>query len=88
MRSIAKQSLYFSAYPLKALEQAAAKSVENVQSPYLRSLLSGKTKTLTRLRISPMANPYPVGTGKNLTLRPTLPNTKEPEGKEWFNHYE
>ncbi|HTD93183.1 MAG TPA: hypothetical protein VK644_05205 [Chitinophagaceae bacterium] len=86
MRSIAKQSLYFSAYPLKALEQAAAKSVETVQSPYLRSLLSGKT--MTRLRISPMANPYPVGTGKSLTLRPTLSNTKEPEGKEWFNHYE
>ncbi len=87
MKSAAKSSpLYYSAYPLKVLEQAAA-SAEGRQYPHLKAVLSAKTKTLTRMRVSPMVDPY----RKKLditTLRPAPSKTMEPEGREWFNHYE
>lgn len=90
MRSVAKQSPYFSAYPLKVLEEAATKAGDQHQSPYLKAVSSGATQTPTRIRISPMVNPYPdrYKSVKSLPLRPTSSKGKEPEGREWFNHYE
>jgi hypothetical protein len=59
MKGIAKPTIYFSAYPLKAVEQATSSRKESAPtSPYLRSLLSGKSKNTDRSRIFPMINPY------------------------------
>jgi hypothetical protein len=52
MKRNAQSTLYFSAYPLKALQdEASAKSAET-QSPYLKAILSGKTRSLSRVRVS------------------------------------
>ena len=52
-------SIYFSAYPLKAVEKAAESASEIVPpSPFLRAVLSGKTKAIARIRVFPMINPY------------------------------
>lgn len=56
MKGIAKPSLYFSAYPLKAVEQASDKSSSS--SPFLRSVLNGNTNKANRARVFPMINPY------------------------------
>jgi hypothetical protein len=61
MKGIAKPSIYFSAYPLKAAEpETPVSPSESSQStsPYLRSLLAGKTKEVSRVRVFPMINPY------------------------------
>ena len=80
-----KPALYFSAYPLKAIKESSSSE----QSPFLKAILSGKTRTLSRVRVSPMLNPY------KKTLKPSAPikpvNEKkdvEPGGNEWFNNYE
>ncbi|HYM92890.1 MAG TPA: hypothetical protein VET23_02040, partial [Chitinophagaceae bacterium] len=49
-------ALYFSAYPLKAL--ALQSTSDEQRSPFLKALLSGKTRTLSRVRVAPMLNPY------------------------------
>ena len=84
MKSAARSSsLFYSAYPLKVLEKAAAES----NHPHLKALLSAKTKPAMRMRVSPMVDPY--RTKPNLdTLRPAPTRNIEPEGREWFNHYE
>jgi hypothetical protein len=85
MKSNANSSLYFSAYPLKAIKTAS--DAESSQSPYLRSVLSaGKSRTASRVRVFPMANPYkkPV----------VVPNAVKPikdigiGGDGWFHNYE
>ncbi len=76
---------YFSAYPLKAIIPSTGSSNNQKQSPYLRSVLSGK-KSNSRIRVLPMVNPY--------ALKSTLPQQVKPakhvdgSGDEWFNHYE
>jgi hypothetical protein len=87
MKSIVKPSFYFSAYPLKAV--TAATSPDNKpESPYLKALLSGKTKTGNRARVFPMINPY------NKQMKPVpiemdkLPKDIELTEKNWFNNYE
>lgn len=87
MKSNATPSLYFSAYPLKALDQAAAKPV-NGQSPYLKAILSGKTRTLSRVRVLPMVNPYKPGTRPYVPKAGKLPSDIELSQNEWFNNYE
>jgi hypothetical protein len=58
MKSNAKSSLYFSAYPLKAIKEPTPAS--GTESPYLRSVLSGSSNIKTsRVRVFPMVNPYP-----------------------------
>jgi len=87
MKSNARHSLYFSAYPLKALNQeVSAPSVQN-QSPYLKAILSSKTRTLSRVRVFPMINPYRP-TFKPVGKESKLPNDVELTEKEWFNNYE
>ena len=79
-----KPALYFSAYPLKAIKESSTSE----QSPFLKAILSGKTRTLSRVRVSPMLNPY------KGTLKPAAPKKNEekkniePGGNEWFNNYE
>jgi hypothetical protein len=86
MKSIAKPSFYFSAYPLKVIKNVSPEKEPG--SPYLRALLSGKTKSNKRARVFPMMNPYnkqfmpaPVDSNK-------LPGDIELTEREWFNNYE
>lgn len=88
MKSVAKSSLYFSAYPLKVLEEAAAANPDHFQSEYLQSLLDGKTRSQSNLRISPMkANVYAVK--EQAPMRQAPPATEAgSEHRDWFRHYE
>ena len=80
MKSNKQSPLYFSAYPLKVIKESSSE-----QSPYLKAVLSGKTRTMSRIRVTPMQNPY----SKKITLSSVKPaKNVEPEGKEWFNNYE
>jgi hypothetical protein len=87
MKSSAKPTLYFSAYPLKAIKDPSSANKEP-GSPYLKALLSGKTKNGNRARVLPMINPYtkqsrpaPVDSNK-------LPKDIELTEKGWFKNYE
>ena len=86
MKSIVKSSFYFSAYPLKVIKETSPEKEPG--SPYLKALLSGKTKTSRRARVLPMISPY------NNQFRPApveadkLPRDIELTEREWFNNYE
>ena len=86
MKSIVKPAFYFSAYPLKVIKDTTADKEPG--SPYLKALLSGKTKRSTRARVLPMINPYT----RQYTPAPMnadkLPKDIELSAKEWFNNYE
>ena len=86
MKSTVTSSFYFSAYPLKVIKDASADKEPG--SPYLRALLSGKTKTGKRAKVFPMLNPY----NQQFTPAPPeadkLPKDIELTEKEWFNNYE
>jgi hypothetical protein len=86
MKSTAQSTLYFSAYPLKAIT-ASASSSDN-ESPYLKAVLAGnKTTRASRIRVYPMANPYPKISA--MPLHRIAPVKEVESGdKEWFNHYE
>ena len=86
MKSNVSPSLYFSAYPLKAV-QTASEQAGTVTSPYLKAILCGKTKTLSRVRVMPMINPYRE-TKVPVTREINLPNDIELTEKEWYNNYE
>jgi hypothetical protein len=87
MKTNMKPSFYYSAYPLKTIEQAVISAKNGEPSPRLKALLSKETKAPARIRVHPMSNPY-----KSVlnALRPRFrkPKDIEPNGKEWFNHYE
>jgi len=87
MKNNMKPSFYYSAYPLKAIEQAVIAAKNGEPSPKLKALLSDNRKTNTRIRVHPMANPY-----KNIlkALTPRFRKAKdiEPNGKDWFRNYE
>lgn len=89
MKSNAQPSLYFSAYPLKAVNPAnSAADSSPSQSPYLKAILSGKTKTVSRVRVFAMVNPYK-GNNHPLVPKPSkLPKDIELTDKDWFNNYE
>jgi hypothetical protein len=95
MKENAKPSVYFSAYPLKAV--GANASTEKTGSPYLRAILSAKPKpkSASRAQVFPMINPYknPYGETSNpVSLRLAhgnrVPAKAEPAEKQWFNNYE
>jgi hypothetical protein len=96
MKGIAKPSIYFSAYPLKAIEPQGSTSNDSTKkSPYLRSLLAGKEKTATRARVFPMINPYkekdarPVSTISPIDrILSRVPKAEETTEKQWFHNYE
>ncbi|HVT84366.1 MAG TPA: hypothetical protein VHD35_04145 [Chitinophagaceae bacterium] len=80
-------ALYFSAYPLKAILQSS--SSEEERSPFLKALLSGKTRTLSRVRVSPMLNPYKKDAAKPDKEKKDKKTTDvEPTGEEWYKNYE
>jgi hypothetical protein len=85
MKSNAKAPLYFSAYPLKAIAESSSPSSSPGQTPYLRSVLAGKSKTSSRVRVFPMANPYPK---KTVSKQVKPARQVDATGDEWFNHYE
>lgn len=88
MKSNSQPSLYFSAYPLKALNQETSAKPSNGQSPFLKAILSGKTRTMSRVRVFPLTNPYKQSTVLIAVKNSKLPNDIELTEKEWFNNYE
>ena len=86
MKSIAKPSFYFSAYPLRVIKEPS-QTENQLKSPYLKALLSGKSKTSNRARVLPMKKyngqftPSPSEAGK-------LSKDIELTEKDWFNNYE
>jgi hypothetical protein len=88
MKGLAKSTPYFSAYPLKVITDHTAN--EPNLEPYLKALLASKTKTVSRVKVFPMVNPYPAT--ENQPLIPEhhskKPNNVEPAGREWFGNYE
>lgn len=86
MKSNAKTPLYFSAYPLKAITETQSAGSSSTQTPYLRSVLSGKTKTSSRVRVFPMANPYPEKMMRSKPIKPA--KQVDGTGDSWYNHYE
>ena len=94
MKSNAKSSLYFSAYPLKAIKTPSAAAA--IGSPYLRSVLAGNGKTKSsKMRIFPMANPYPLSQStetqapvSRVTINKITAGTVDATGEEWFSNYE
>jgi hypothetical protein len=87
MKSNAQSTFYFSAYPLKNLHEKTSAKPSSDQSPYLKAILSGKTRSLSRVRVFPMINPY------RQSSVPIVPENKLPKDtelnqKEWFNNYE
>jgi hypothetical protein len=77
--------LYFSAYPLKATNQQPS---ADQQSPFLKAILTGKTRTLTRVRVSPMVNPYRGAPKPAPVKNEKLPKDIELSEKDWFKNYE
>ena len=86
MKNNIKPSFSSSAYPLKALYQAAD-SVQDPQSSHLRALLSDKTKTKKSIRIFATGSPYKSKLS-NLYRRLRKAKDIEPNGKDWFINYE
>ncbi len=88
----AQNNLSFSAYPLRVLKQEASASSApqpQGQSTYLTALLNGKAKAASRIRVFPMANPYPGAINKPIKPKQSkLPNDIELTEREWFNNYE
>ena len=87
MKNNMKPSFYYSAYPLKAIEQAVVAAKNGEPPPKLKALLSDNVKTKSRIRIHPMANPYK-SVLKALTPRFRKAKEIEPDGKDWFRNYE
>lgn len=87
MKNNIKPSFHYSAYPLKAIEQAVVAAKNGEPSPKLKALLSDTTKTKGRIRIHPMASSYK-SILKALTPRFRKAKDVESDGKDWFGNYE
>ncbi|MEI9811011.1 MAG: hypothetical protein WDO16_25760 [Bacteroidota bacterium] len=87
MKSTARPSLYFSAYPLKAIKEPSAAN-KQPESPYLKALLSGKSKTSSQVRVLPMTNPYKKQFNPPPFKGDKLPKDIELTEKDWFKSYE
>jgi hypothetical protein len=88
MKSIARPSFYFSAYPLKAIKSPSPE--KQTGSPYLRALLAGKQKSgnQTKARVLSIMNPYPRLYKPAPLKSDKLPKDIELTEKSWFNNYE
>ncbi|MCG2614638.1 hypothetical protein LZZ85_10110 [Terrimonas sp. NA20] len=66
---------YISAYPLKVMEQAVAgePGTRNDQAAYLKELLDSRAKSISRIRVSPMADPYKAPVNDSL-IRTSIPS--------------
>ncbi len=59
------------------------------QSPFLRAILSGKTRTITnRVRVSPLIAPYRRTDVSNIIKQSKQAPANDHPEKEWFNNYE
>ena len=88
MKSIVKPSFYFSAYPLKVIKEQAAPD-KQPGSPYLRALLSGKSKPKSnKARVLQMTSPYQVKVKSTRVRIDKLPTDIELTEKGWFKNYE
>ncbi|HET6994934.1 MAG TPA: hypothetical protein VFI06_08120 [Chitinophagaceae bacterium] len=87
MKNTVRSPFYFSAYPLKAISGTAVIKKDQ-GSPYLKAILSGKTKTGKRARVFPMINPYTKQSGPAPFQEGKLTKDIELVEKEWFNNYE
>lgn len=93
MKENAKPSVYFSAYPLKAV---GSNEKEKTSSPYLRAILSAKPRPKpNRAQVFPMINPYrnPYGEDLSPVTSRVIPVNKVPVDielteKRWFHNYE
>lgn len=97
MKAIAKpSSIYFSAYPLKAVtnENKPAASNGTSESSYLKGILAGRTKPASKARVFPMINPYkdpyqPIAAPVSVSKRPSrVPEDIELTENKWFHNYE
>ena len=88
MKLAAKSTLYFSAYPLKAVKETSSPAPTSTGSPYLRAVLAGtgSVKATSRVRVFPMTNPYK----KSDPVNNQRKHAKDVQSgrQEWFNHYE
>lgn len=83
-----KPSFYYSAYPLKAIEQAVVAAKNGEPSPKLRALLTSQViPPKSRIRIHNMSASYK-SMLKALRPRTRKPKDIEPDGKDWFRNYE
>lgn len=87
MKSTAKPSLYFSAYPLKAIKESSTTN-NQPDSPYLKAMLSGKTNSSSRVRVLPTITPYKVQPPQVPSDTDNLPKDIELTEKDWFKNYE
>lgn len=90
MKNAKQPFFYFSAYPLKSIGQVSPDALN--ESPLYKKILGGKTKTLSRIGILPMVNPYkenvsPISSYSDKTTNETETNN-ETTNSEWFNNYE
>jgi hypothetical protein len=85
MKSSAQSSLYFSAYPLKALKLPEAE-----QSSYLHisSKATDKKRFNSRLFVMPMADPYREEESNEAIERTNHSDKIQSFDAEWFNNYE
>jgi hypothetical protein len=85
MKSSAKSSLYFSAYPLKALKLPEAE-----QSSYLHisSKATDRKRFNSRLFVMPMADPYREEENNEPAVRKNNPDHLQSFDTEWYNNYE
>jgi hypothetical protein len=87
MKNNIKPSFYYSAYPLKAIEQAVLAAKNGEPSPKLRALFSETPQTKRRIRVHSMMNSYK-SVLKVLTPRFRKVKEIEPLGRDWFVNYE
>jgi hypothetical protein len=86
MKSDKQPSFYFSAYPLKAIHSSSSPAD---QSPYLKAVLNGKTRSFSRVRVLPMLNPYKaVAPVKPIKTEPARPEDAGMNESGWYNNYE
>jgi hypothetical protein len=85
MKSSVQSSLYFSAYPLKAL-----KLPEEEESTYLHISSKGNDKKRfnNRLFVMPMADPYREEEYSEMEERKDNPDHLKSFDTEWYNNYE
>jgi len=88
MKNNVSPTRFFSAYPLKEFVEKSTEVPASNHSPYLKAILSGKTRTLSRVRVFPMINPYKKSSTPVIVKTNDLPNDVESSEKEWFNNYE
>lgn len=87
MKRTAKPSLYLSAYPLKAIKESS--TTNNLpDSPYLRALLTGKTKSNNKTRVFSMIKLNKGQSGQVPFDTNKLPKDIELTEKDWFKNYE